>query len=406
MLAALADTGTALPSACLVWIYRAPSEVARSEPTDSGRALGDVLDEWFLRNLAALNLRRRDGIKLVFVHAGRARGVDFQALILAAGEPPRTLPEPSCGFAGDGDAIVRQMFASVGPRFCEVFDSLEAAALLPGHDAATDHAPATESQLVKLLEELRKAADVPTLQRQREELASNLADARARLEDTAAKLNLADDTIAAAEKQAANAGLQRSRRDQEFEVLQVQLHQIQEELESYHRNLASAERKRKATQAQLADSQQQCAALRQQLEQMDAALQEQLSHPRIEALSTRQMASTVFRRTISKLVPAPVRNYRARRRALQQAQQALVPLRQSKWFDGAWYLSQYPDVRAAGIDPAEHYHAFGWKEGRDPGPGFSTRYYLDSNQDVKRSGLDPLLHFIEYGMNEGRRPRA
>ncbi|NYS60319.1 glycosyltransferase [Vreelandella salicampi] len=35
-------------------------------------------------------------------------------------------------------------------------------------------------------------------------------------------------------------------------------------------------------------------------------------------------------------------------------------------FDPAWYLQQYPDVAAAGIDPWEHFGRHGWGEGRYP----------------------------------------
>src|SRR5207237_3660212 len=32
--------------------------------------------------------------------------------------------------------------------------------------------------------------------------------------------------------------------------------------------------------------------------------------------------------------------------------------------DRVWYLSTYPDVAAAGVDPVEHYVRWGWREGR------------------------------------------
>lgn len=39
-------------------------------------------------------------------------------------------------------------------------------------------------------------------------------------------------------------------------------------------------------------------------------------------------------------------------------------------WDAEWYLEENEDVRRAGIDPLEHYVAFGQYEGRRPGPGF------------------------------------
>lgn len=40
--------------------------------------------------------------------------------------------------------------------------------------------------------------------------------------------------------------------------------------------------------------------------------------------------------------------------------------------DAGWYMTQYPEVRAAGWHPSLHYLSRGWREGKDPSPGFST----------------------------------
>ncbi|CAH2600984.1 Glycosyltransferase [Rhodovastum atsumiense] len=61
-------------------------------------------------------------------------------------------------------------------------------------------------------------------------------------------------------------------------------------------------------------------------------------------------------------------------------------------FDPAWYLAQYPDIAAAGVDPFEHFLLWGWREGRNPSADFDTRFYvrryLDPGQDE-----NPLLHY-------------
>jgi len=77
-------------------------------------------------------------------------------------------------------------------------------------------------------------------------------------------------------------------------------------------------------------------------------------------------------------------------------------LAKSPMLEPDWYRSRYPDVAAAGLDPASHYLEHGWREGRDPGPSFSTAAYLEENPDVARAGINPLLHFLEYGYSEGR----
>ncbi len=79
-------------------------------------------------------------------------------------------------------------------------------------------------------------------------------------------------------------------------------------------------------------------------------------------------------------------------------------IKASGWFDTGWYLSKYPDVREAGVDPLGHYLSNGASEGRDPGPRFNTSWYLRNRPDVAAAGLNPLFHFVEYGIGEGMQP--
>lgn len=71
--------------------------------------------------------------------------------------------------------------------------------------------------------------------------------------------------------------------------------------------------------------------------------------------------------------------------------------------DCDYYRETYQDIAANNINPVEHYCLFGWREGRDPAPWFSTRRYLAAHEDVKRAGINPLLHYIVRGREEGRR---
>ena len=80
----------------------------------------------------------------------------------------------------------------------------------------------------------------------------------------------------------------------------------------------------------------------------------------------------------------------------------LETIRSSLFFDPDWYLGTYPDVAAAGLDPADHYLDAGAAEGRDPCPWFSTRQYLTDHPDVAAAGLHPLVHFERHGRTEGR----
>ena len=86
----------------------------------------------------------------------------------------------------------------------------------------------------------------------------------------------------------------------------------------------------------------------------------------------------------------------------RQLQREIKALTTSELFDPDWYLATYPDVAATGMDPLQHYCEHGWREGCDPGPGFSTSDYLSINEDVNTANLNPLFHYERYGKREGR----
>lgn len=73
-------------------------------------------------------------------------------------------------------------------------------------------------------------------------------------------------------------------------------------------------------------------------------------------------------------------------------------------FDAQFYLSRYPDVREAGLDPRKHYWSKGAKEGRDPNAVFETGWYLRNNPDVAGTGMNALDHYWLFGAAEGRDP--
>ena len=54
--------------------------------------------------------------------------------------------------------------------------------------------------------------------------------------------------------------------------------------------------------------------------------------------------------------------------------------------DDLFYYSHNHDVWNAHVDADQHYHQYGWHEGRDPNSFFSTSFYLSLNQDVKTGG--------------------
>ncbi|QDL98670.1 glycosyltransferase family 4 protein [Rhodopseudomonas palustris] len=72
-------------------------------------------------------------------------------------------------------------------------------------------------------------------------------------------------------------------------------------------------------------------------------------------------------------------------------------------FDGEFYLAAYSDVKAAGIDPLQHYVEYGAREMRAPNPWFDPNYYRSQFVDFPRS-TNPLLHYAQEGERLGFKP--
>src|SRR5215470_2355960 len=52
-----------------------------------------------------------------------------------------------------------------------------------------------------------------------------------------------------------------------------------------------------------------------------------------------------------------------------------IAIKESQLFDPDWYLTTYKDVKNDNHDPLLHYILYGFNEGRDAGPLFSTSKY-------------------------------
>ena len=64
----------------------------------------------------------------------------------------------------------------------------------------------------------------------------------------------------------------------------------------------------------------------------------------------------------------------------------------SAFFDAAWYLEKYPELRSIDLDPLRHFILYGAAEGRDPNRFFDSAWYADRYPDVAPTGYPPLLH--------------
>lgn len=83
---------------------------------------------------------------------------------------------------------------------------------------------------------------------------------------------------------------------------------------------------------------------------------------------------------------------------------ARLALARSGMFDADFYLTRYPDIAAASVDPLEHYVRHGASEGRMPALWFDSGFYLADNPDLGIAHINPFLHFLRVGYKEGRRP--
>ncbi len=89
----------------------------------------------------------------------------------------------------------------------------------------------------------------------------------------------------------------------------------------------------------------------------------------------------------------------------------LALLRSTNHLQDAWYVANYPEVGALGLDPACHYLRYGAAMGRNPGAHFDTRFYLETYPEAAQTGLNPLVHYAIHGRAAGyatapRRPET
>lgn len=71
-----------------------------------------------------------------------------------------------------------------------------------------------------------------------------------------------------------------------------------------------------------------------------------------------------------------------------------------------WYGQQAGMAFADAAAAWQHYDQQGWQQSLDPSRYFSTSWYLRQYPDVAAAGLNPLLHYLQFGLDEGRHPRA
>jgi len=145
--------------------------------------------------------------------------------------------------------------------------------------------------------------------------------------------------------------------------------------------------------ANVAERFREIAMLTELLKDKDGAGSAEVSaEPRAEA-PTAPLGSSVWKKVTGLPITLKTRRRLRRQRKLVAG---------SGLFDPTWYLESNPDVKAARMDPLQHYLLFGGREGRAPSRAFDSKAYLSANGDVEAAGVNPLVHYLTHGRREGR----
>jgi FkbM family methyltransferase len=206
-------------------------------------------------------------------------------------------------------------------------------------------------------------------------------------------------------------------KDNQIQTLQSDLAEKENQIETLQSDLASKDNQIQTLQSDLADKDNRIKLLSSEIEQKTIA-NNALSAELDEIKCSKSWKLAMFFRHVRyKLAPPESLPAKFIRKTKGWFESMTTKLRrrwhyikykkvieESGLFDREWYLSQYPDVAEANIDPLKHYIAHGGFEGRDPSPKFSSSWYLNSYQDVKEAEVNPLIHYLKFGKKEGRVP--
>lgn len=201
----------------------------------------------------------------------------------------------------------------------------------------------------------------------------------------------------AARQDARATSLEHELQDRQHQVSDLEhvVVELNNERDKLHADISTFNHDAEHLRRSLTESQQQLTSIRassswQAIQTVTSAL---APFPRLNGLASRLLRGVWW--TISLQLPERLRT---RKRLLRLRD----VINNSPLFDAKWYLSEYPDVAASGVDPALHYIQFGASEQRNPSPHFDSAWYLKQYDDVAAAGVNPLMHFIRFGKAEGR----
>lgn len=339
-----------LPDARFLLFYLS-AETALAHALLKGIDPSAFLDSWQATGRQMLRFQRHNRRRTLLLDAWAAV-LNPKALVEVCGRDGHTLQVPSSGPVQiPSPPPVERMLAgwlAARPEVQSLQAELEASAI-----------PLGKGESLALLKSDELLSDYLHRRKQAEVLTNACEE----------KMKMATDCTVQLEKAAqARMRLEDAQKDltRENELLLLQLHQVQEKLET-------------------------------------TFIQKQRLEREVE---TQQLRAARLKQTVSWRITAPLRTMAwpfSRASKEQKKKRAQVRLlKASGLFDSTWYRSAYPDVALSGMDPVEHYLLYGAAEGRNPSPQFDTQGYLRSNEDVAEAGMNPLVHFVKFGKAEGR----
>lgn len=173
---------------------------------------------------------------------------------------------------------------------------------------------------------------------------------------------------------------------------------LSEQLSQCQQQISSQKNEIKDNEKNIAERFQELAILTQLVEKKTVELK--VIYQQNEQLKARIFK---FKKTISWRITAPLRLLgKAFKRSPTFNISQINKIRESGYFDEAWYRQKYPDYLNS-TTAFEHYINIGARKGYNPGPKFDSSFYLKSHSDIAKLNIHPLLHYILHGQYEGRR---
>jgi hypothetical protein len=320
---------------------------------------------------------------------------------------------------------IRNVYAALGGEITRQYNLIQRVDDVSNQSQISVVDPAEVERLKCEAEELRRTLllQKDTFQTEREAAARTLEQVAFLLDEVTVlktKKNELNSRIESLEGEIRAKNMAENAKQQKIRELRTKSQELQREIMYMEEKWAAAESKNKECEARLELNNSTIAASLFQDSEANKKIREyqtQIAMLQVQinglqnSFSWRAMAPI---RLVSRALPAPIRKVVRRtakaikwtitgtlRRRLhdwREIKYALAEVSSSPLFDTSWYLEVYPDVAAAGINPAFHYVACGGKELRHPGPDFDVNHYVRQG-DV--GDLSPLIHWIRRGQFSG-----